>query len=63
MSLKGSELGGLLRYLHAEGCSSADEQMTCQPVVRDDPEDIGQRVDVVAMAWCEECGAADWEVV
>lgn len=63
MSRDGSNMNGLLRYLHADSCSTDDEQMACQPVVRDDHEDVGQRIDVVTMAWCPECGAADWEVV
>jgi len=30
--------------------------------VREDPPESGDRLDVVYMAWCGECGAADYEV-
>lgn len=53
---------GLLDDLHADGCQG-NEFTTCEPVVRDDPEDQGDRVTVVVMEWCGNCGAADWEVV
>lgn len=61
MSRSGSRLG-LLHGLHAGGCEGT-EFSTCRPVVLDDPEDRGQKIEVVVMAWCEECGAAEWEVV
>jgi hypothetical protein len=53
---------GLLYDLHASGCDGS-EFAKCAPVVMDDPEDRGQKVEVVVMEWCGNCGAADWEVV
>lgn len=63
MSRNGSYMGGLLRHLHADPCSQKAERMACLPVVRDVHDAPGQRIEVVAMEWCPECGAADWEVV
>ena len=63
MSRKGSEMGGLLRGLHTDKCQSRKIGRTCYPVVLDDPEGPGERIEVVIMAWCNGCGAADWEVV
>lgn len=62
MTRNGSTMGGLLYQLHADGCDGR-EFSTCRPVVMDDPDDVGQTIEVVIMAWCEDCGAADWEVV
>jgi hypothetical protein len=53
---------GLLDDLHASGCEQT-EFTKCAPVVLDDPEDRGQTVEVVAIEWCADCGAADYEVV
>lgn len=70
MSRDGSTMGGLLAYLHADGCSEDHERMACQPVVVPDGQEPtyhdrerGARIEGVAMAWCPECGAADWEAV
>lgn len=61
MSRRGSEIGGLLYDLHADGCDGT-EYSTCRPVVV--PErDGGYRIEAVFMAWCGDCGAADKEVV
>jgi len=64
VSRNGSVLGGLLRQLHADGCNGR-EFSTCRPVVVpiEEPSERSHRLEVVYMAWCEECGAADWEVV
>lgn len=71
MSLQGHRLG-LLHGLHAGDCSGS-EYSTCRPLVvpagaYDEPTyadhgDRGARLEVVYMAWCGECGAADYEVV
>jgi len=61
MSRSGSTLG-MLYDLHADGCDGT-EYSACRPVVRDDPEDRGQQIDVVMMAWCSDCNAAEFEVV
>jgi hypothetical protein len=62
-------MGGLLYDLHAEGCEG-EERATCQPVVVPDHDqptyhdhDRGARIEVVMMAWCTDCHAAEWEVV
>ncbi|SHG77421.1 hypothetical protein [Halobaculum gomorrense] len=62
MSRNGSEFRGLLHDLHADGCDG-QEYSACRPVVREDPCEPGDRLDVVYMAWCGECGAADYEVI
>lgn len=62
MSRTGDSMLGLIDDLHAEGCPK-QEFSTCRPVVRDDPEQPGDRVDVIYMAWCGNCGAADWDWV
>jgi hypothetical protein len=71
MSRSGSRLG-LLDQLHAGGCDG-QEYSACRPVVVPagafneptyaDHADRGADLVVVFMAWCGECGAADWEVV
>ena len=70
MSRDGDRLG-LLHGLHAGGCDGT-EYTACRPVVvpagaRDEPAyydaERGAEIVVVFMAWCEECGAAEWEVV
>lgn len=62
---------GLLDPLHASGCDGR-EFSTCRPVVvpswgDEEPtylgKDRGAEIVVIFMAWCEECGAADWEAV
>jgi hypothetical protein len=67
MSRDGSAMGGLLAYLHADGCSEDHEQMTCHPVFVPDGRERAYKysercgsIEVVVMAWCPECGAADW---
>jgi hypothetical protein len=65
MTREGSALfGGLLYDLHADGCDG-EERSTCQPVVVPEPQPSEQthRIEVVMMAWCPECHAAEWEVV
>lgn len=71
MSRQGNTLGGLLDPLHADRCDP-DVIRECQPVVVPDGGDQeptyfdherGARIEVVYMAWCETCGAADWGVV
>lgn len=42
--------------LHAEECDGT-EYSACRPVV------AGDYIEVVYMAWCGDCGAADWTVV
>lgn len=71
MSRTGSTLG-LLYDLHADGCDGT-EYSACRPVVVPDSDgaysDVergGHRassVEVVIMAWCSECNAAEWVVV
>jgi hypothetical protein len=70
VSRGGSRLGHL-HGLHAGGCDG-QESSTCRPVVvpagaGDEPtymgRDRGAEIVVVLMAWCEECNAAEWEVV
>lgn len=61
MSRDGDRLG-LLYNLHADACGGI-EYSACRPVVLDDPDDRGQKIVVVVMAWCGECGAAEWEAV
>jgi hypothetical protein len=65
-------MGGLLYDLHADGCDGT-EYTACRPVVVPagahkeptyaDHSDRGARIEVVMMAWCPECHAAEWEVV
>lgn len=62
MSLEGTHFTGLLRTLHAEGCDRP-EVVVCRPVVLPPVEYESPSIEVVRMAWCEDCGAADWEVV
>jgi len=62
MSRDGTNIGGLLRQLHADGCPGDNVRMDCEPVTRQDPNGPDEFIDVVAMEWCEDCGAADWEV-
>lgn len=71
MSRPGSHLG-LLDDLHASSCEGA-EYSAMRPVVvpagtSEEPTYMGMsnrgaEIEVVIMAWCSECGAADWEVV
>lgn len=50
---------GLLDSLHVDGCIR-EEYASCIPVVTGvDHQDI----EVVYVAWCDSCGAADWVVV
>lgn len=72
MSRSGTNIGGLLYDLHADGCDGT-EYSACRPVVvpaggREEPSywdaaDRGAQIEVVFMAWCSDCGAAEWEVV
>jgi len=71
VSRSGSNLGGLLYDLHADGCDGT-EYSACRPVVvpaggREEPSyhgpERGGEIVVVLMAWCSECHAAEWEVV
>lgn len=63
MTLSGSNWPPSLLYdLHADDCDGT-EYTACRPVVLDDREDRGQKIEVVFMAWCGECHAAEWEVV
>lgn len=70
MGRSGSTMpGGLLYDLHANGCDGT-EYSACRPVVvpSDEPvyhdhSDRGAEIEVVMMAWCAECHAAEWEVV
>jgi hypothetical protein len=61
-------MGGLLYDLHANGCDGT-EYSACRPVVVPDKEgghadfDRASTIEVVMMAWCSECHAAEWEVV
>jgi len=63
VSRGGSDLGGLLRGLHTDKCRKRNTGRTCYPVVLDDPDGPGDRIEVVIIEWCNICGAADWEVV
>lgn len=62
MTRSGSTVGGLLHDLHADGCDGR-EFSTCRPVTLPDERGQSARIEVVLMAWCEECNAAEWEVV
>jgi hypothetical protein len=71
LSRPGSNLGGLLGELHAQGCDG-NEYSACRPVVvpagaGEEPtylgRDRGAQIVVVFLAWCCDCGAADWEAV
>lgn len=69
MSRQGSALGLLPDLLHAEGCDGTEE-MTCEPVLVPSTDEHmfygqngGVKIVVVLMAWCSECGAADWDWV
>ncbi|WP_435062438.1 hypothetical protein [Halobaculum sp. EA56] len=63
MSRSGSQMLGLLHKLHAEGCDG-QEYSTCRPVVESTDATVpSEKIQVVFMAWCGECGAADYEVV
>lgn len=67
MSRDGDRLG-LLHGLHAGDCAGT-EYTACRPVVVPDKEggyadfDRAATIEVVIMAWCGECGAAEWGVV
>lgn len=71
MSRRGHRLG-LLDDLHATGCER-EEVIECQPLAVPagawnepsyaDHADRGAEIVVVVVEWCEECGAADWELV
>jgi hypothetical protein len=60
--------GGLLYDLHADGCDGT-VYTACRPVVVPDQEggyhdfERAATIEVVLMAWCAECHAAEWEVV
>lgn len=55
---------GLLDDLHARGCDER-ERSFCWPVVlpKDWADHPPERLAVVYMEWCAECGAADWEMI
>lgn len=64
MTREGSNIGGLLRGLHGSECAG-QEYSTCRPVpnvrARDDPDETP--FYVLYMAWCGECGAAEWDFI
>jgi len=69
VSRSGSNLGGLLFDLHADGCEGT-EHATMQTVVVPSHDEAnyyghgrGAEIEVVLMAWCDDCHAAEWEVV
>jgi len=62
MSRNGDSVFGLLHGLHVDGCDGT-EYTSCRPVVLGGPSREPEHVEVVYMAWCGECGAADYEVV
>lgn len=67
MTRNGTTLG-LLHQLHASGCDG-QEYVTLHPVVVPDEEgphhdfDRAASIEVVIMAWCGECHAAEWDLV
>lgn len=66
MSLPGHDFMGLLDDLHGTNCDGT-EYSACRPVpnltklIKKDPDE--PNFHVVYMAWCSECGAADYEIV
>lgn len=62
MSKQGSLQYGLLHDLHADRCDGT-EYSACRPVVYSPKDQPGDEWHVLYMAWCGECGAADWDFV
>lgn len=62
MSRDGSQFMGQLHSLHTDGCSGT-EYSACRPVVVPGQGSQSAQIEVVFMAWCGDCEAADYELI
>lgn len=56
-------MAGLLDDLHAPRCDGTEYSAVRPKLIPDIDREGGVRLGAIFMAWCGECGAADWEVV